>query len=254
MSKKSKGKTIKPAKKKLNQNKARQNQQTQKKSVLRFSPTAWGKLIFFRDHGDTEIGGFGITQEDDLLFIHDFITVKQKASIVSIAFEDEAVADFFDDQVDAGRKPEQFSRIWLHTHPGESPQPSEVDEETFRRAFGACEWAVMFVLGQGGKTYVRLRFNVGPGGDLELPVKVDYRAPFASSNNKVWETEYKSNIIEDCSCLDFKRGQESESRDMSAFHSLPDCWKKDLELMKPEERGLIMDELFSELELWEDII
>ena len=27
--------------------------------VLRFSPTAWAKLLFLRDAGDTEIGGFG---------------------------------------------------------------------------------------------------------------------------------------------------------------------------------------------------
>ena len=33
--------------------------------VLRFSPTAWAKLLYFRDCGHTEIGGFGITPVDD---------------------------------------------------------------------------------------------------------------------------------------------------------------------------------------------
>ena len=28
---------------------------------LRFSPTAWAKLVYLRDAGPTEIGGFGIT-------------------------------------------------------------------------------------------------------------------------------------------------------------------------------------------------
>ena len=83
--------------------------------------------------------------------------------MASVAFDDEAVADFFDHQVDAGRKPEQFARIWLHSHPGDSPQPSTVDEETFERVFGRCQWAVMFVVGRSGKTYARLRFSVGPG-------------------------------------------------------------------------------------------
>ena len=35
--------------------------------VLRFSPTAWGKLLYFRDHGETEIGGFAVTRPGDLL-------------------------------------------------------------------------------------------------------------------------------------------------------------------------------------------
>ena len=104
--------------------------------VLRFTPTAWAKLLFFRDCGDTEVGGFGITAKDNLLLVEDFATVRQKVGVVSVSFDDEAVADFFERQVDLGRKPEQFARIWLHTHPGDSPQPSMVDEETFDRVFG----------------------------------------------------------------------------------------------------------------------
>ena len=89
-----------------------------KEPVLRFSPTAWAKLLFFRDRGDCEIGGFGITVADDLLRIEEFFTVHQDVTMASIAFDDQAVADFFEAQVDAGRRPEQFGRIWLHTHPG----------------------------------------------------------------------------------------------------------------------------------------
>ena len=85
------------------------------RSVLRFTPAAWAKLQWFRDHGDTEIGGFGITEPDDLLLIREFAPVKQKVTCVSVCFDDESVADFFEQQVDAGRKPEQFGRIWVHT-------------------------------------------------------------------------------------------------------------------------------------------
>jgi hypothetical protein len=99
--------------------------------LLRFSPTAWAKLLYFRDRSDNEVGGFGITEPDDLLYVREFITVKQEVSIVSVEFDDEAVADFFDTQVDLGRQPEQFGRVWLHSHPGDSPQPSDIDEETF---------------------------------------------------------------------------------------------------------------------------
>ena len=32
----------------------------QEEPVLRFTPYAWGKLIYVRDLGPTEVGGFGI--------------------------------------------------------------------------------------------------------------------------------------------------------------------------------------------------
>ena len=73
--------------------------------VLRFNPYAWAKLLFFRDRGMTEIGGFGITADDDPLYVENFHTIRQKATSVSVAFDDTAVADFVEDQVDAGRQP-----------------------------------------------------------------------------------------------------------------------------------------------------
>ena len=72
------------------------NDERSQRPVLRFAPTAWAKLQFFRDRGETEIGGFGVTAPNDLLLIEQFVTVRQAASWVSIAFDDAAVADFFD--------------------------------------------------------------------------------------------------------------------------------------------------------------
>lgn len=170
------------------------SEETFPRPVLRFSPYAWAKLQWFCHHGDTEIGGFGITAEDDLLLIQDFVTVRQRVSSVSVSFDDEAVADFFEDQVDAGRRPEQFGRLWLHTHPGDSADPSCTDEETFTRVFRGCDWAVMFILARGGATYARLRFNVGPRGQDVIPVQIDYSVPFAASHEQSWLEEYNGNI------------------------------------------------------------
>src|SRR6476620_165291 len=143
-------------------------------TVLRFSPTAWAKLLFLRDAGDTEIGAFGIAAPDDLLLVEDVQLVAQTCTWVHVEFDDESVADFFDDQVDRGRRPETFGRLWLHTHPGNSPEPSGTDEATFSRVFGRSDWAVMFILARGGQTYARLRYHVGPSSDVILPVEVDY--------------------------------------------------------------------------------
>ena len=165
-------------------------ERTSEPPTLRFSPTAWAKLLFLRDLGDSEVGGFGISTADDLLFIEDVQLVRQVCTGVSVAFDDQAVADFFDRQVDEGRRPEQFARAWVHTHPGNSPQPSPTDEDTFARVFGRTDWALMFILARGGQSYARLRFHVGPGGELDLPVRVDYSRPFAASNPAAWQEEY----------------------------------------------------------------
>ncbi len=164
---------------------------------LRFSPTAWAKLVYLRDLGSTEVGGFAISAADDLLLVEDVRMVRQRCTSVTVKFDDQAVADYFDQQIDAGLRPEQFSRIWVHTHPGSSPAPSNTDETTFARAFGLMDWALMFILAEEGQTYARLRFNVGPGGEIIIPVCIDYTSPFAASDQPSWEEEYTANLIDE---------------------------------------------------------
>jgi len=220
--------------------------------VLRFSPTAWSKLLYFRDRGHTEVGGFGVTSPDDLLRVEEFVTVKQDVSVASVSFDDDAVSGFFEAQVDAGRKPEQFARIWLHTHPGESAQPSSVDEETFRRVFGRCDWAVIFVLGKTDKAYARLRFNVGPAGGILIPVRVDYTRPFGPTGIAAWEAEYETNIKPD-SWRTF-RGEGSlfidDDEGLDDFWEASD-WLEAYEALPLSERRVILDELTSRPALWE---
>lgn len=171
-----------------------ESDQFQPGGVLRFTPSAWAKLYWFCHAGDTEIGGFGLTDPDDPLLVIDFLTVKQSVTSVSVEFDDQAVADLFEEQVDQGRRPDQFARIWCHTHPGNCPEPSGTDEETFARVFGSCDWAVMFILAKGGQTYCRLGFNAGPGGAIQLQVAIDYGQAFAASNHAAWSSEYDAHI------------------------------------------------------------
>ena len=169
-------------------------QRKPKKPALRLSPTAWAKLLYLRDLGDTEVGGFGISAADDLLHVENIELVRQRCTVASVSFDDNAVADYFDRHIDAGRKPEQFARIWVHTHPGSCAHPSTTDEETFSRVFGRTDWAVMFILAQGGQAYARMQFSVGPSGSFMLPVEVDYRCPFLGSDHAAWQKEYLTNV------------------------------------------------------------
>ncbi len=47
--------------------------------------------------------GFGLTEREDLLLVHDIALIKQQVSSITVALDDMAVADFFEDQVELGR-------------------------------------------------------------------------------------------------------------------------------------------------------
>ena len=51
-----------------------------------------------------------------------------------------------------------------------------------------------FIVAENNRTYTKLRFNVGPGGQILIPVQVDYSHPFGPCDRDAWEVEYKANI------------------------------------------------------------
>ena len=161
---------------------------------LRFSASAWAKLCYMRDKGNTEISGFGISHPDDPMLVEKFVLVKQKCSSVTTEFEDKDVADFTDDMVDEGYNPNQFMRIWIHTHPGNSASPSGTDEKTFDRVFGHCNWSVMAILACGGDTYCRIRFTEPVKAEFETGMSVDWDYEFDAVKHEEWDKEYKDKV------------------------------------------------------------
>ena len=224
--------------------------------ILRFSPTAWAKLLFYRDMTDNEVGGFGITEADDLLFVKDVELVKQKVTAVSVSFDDDDVANFFEDQIDFGRKPEQFARIWLHSHPGDSPEPSCTDEQTFERVFGRCDWAIMAIVAQDNSTYARLCFNAGPGGSIKIPVLVGYDDEFEGTDFALWKQQYLENVTEDCLFNDSikseisKADQKSNTENLDIFDELDIL--DEIDSMDPLRRESFMNELAIRSEFWDE--
>jgi len=243
---KKKGPKMKKKLKQLNQ-KSKTPMKKDHQWALRFSPTAWAKLLYFRDQSENEVGGFGITASDDLLYVRDFVTVKQKVTFASVRFEDEAVANFFEDQVDFGRQPQQFARIWLHTHPGDCPKPSMTDEDTFQRVFGNCDFAIMCIVAQSNQSYARIGFNVGPGGEVLLPVQVDYSEPFEGSDHKCWDQEFKGNVHEEV----FQRTARGSQQDIFGNDMLSHDVTEDIDWMDDHERQLYLDELAENMECYD---
>jgi proteasome lid subunit RPN8/RPN11 len=240
------------------------NVQKNQKPMLRFSPTAWAKLLFMRDMTDNEVGGFGITETNDLLFVTDFALVKQKVTCVSVSFDDESVANFFEDQVQMGRKPQQFARIWLHTHPGDSPEPSMTDERTFTRVFGSCDWSVMCVIAQDGSSYARLRFNAGPGGEVKIPVYIDYDCEFDATDFDLWMQQYKANVVVDEIFKEIIKSEKAipqkqpdsdllAGKNSGSFSLLSsDDLLAEIDKMDPVEREIFMGELAVRSEFWNE--
>lgn len=219
-------------------------------TTLRFSPTAWAKLLYMRDRSPNEVGGFGITAPDDLLYVTEFFTVKQEVTCVTVKFDDEAVSKFFDEQVDLGRKPEQFARIWLHTHPGDSPEPSSTDDETFKRVFGNCQWAIMAIVARDDSTYARLSFNVGPGSQILIPTEVDYSRDFGPSDQECWDVEYEIDV----KAVEWpntpSQPQEKPVTTALAVPAPSNDFLGEFERMDPVQRQLFLDELADRPELW----
>lgn len=143
---------------------------------LTLAPEAFLKLMYCCHRAETEIAGFGISSERDPLTIERFEMIRQAASPVTVEFDDQSVADFFDEMASSGVGPNRCGRLWIHTHPGGSATPSNTDEQTFARVFGQCDWAAMMIVSREEETYCRLRFNAGPGGETQLPVMFDWSA------------------------------------------------------------------------------
>ena len=172
---------------------------------LTVAPLAWLKLVWFCHQGNTEIGGFGVSGKNRLLHVEEFLTVQQHATPVSVHFLDDAVADHFDICHERGIVPSHCGRIWIHTHPGDSAEPSGTDEETFERSFGRCDWALMMILARTGQTYARLALGAGPRAQIAIPVNVDWSAWHNRLTAKdfsldaccqQWQQECAANVLE----------------------------------------------------------
>ena len=168
---------------------------TVNKPILQFTPYAWSKLLYMRDKGHTEVGGFAITDPANALLVTDFKLVKQVCSSVSCDFEDIGVADHFDDMADACIHPENCGRIWVHTHPGNSATPSYTDHDTFTKCFGKCSWAIMFILAKGGAKFAQLRILNGAKVFLfDINIDITYEHEFLATDYSKWNEEYLANV------------------------------------------------------------
>jgi len=176
------------------------------KTKLKFSPYAWAKIKYMRDKSRNEVAGFAVSSKESLFYIEDFYTVKQEVGPATFELDDDGVADFYNDMIDADWEPVEFSRILIHTHPGMGVTPSTTDETNFKENFGKCNWAIMFILGDNDNCECVFQSNVEPKFRVSLPVEIDYSRPFRGTNHEAWDKEYETNVEEETTYYGYQSG------------------------------------------------
>jgi len=209
--KKSKKSTKKPPKKRGKQkNKkpgppkkidfSQERQKTDFPDVLRFTPYAFAKMLYLRDKGSTEISGFALTDDGDPYLIVDFIMPEQECTGATTEMTSKGIVDLFDKLSGPakfggmGISPGRYGRVWIHTHPGFSSEPSGTDWATFREVFGDKDWAIMFIMGKGKEATCILRIEQVAGGHFRIPWEVDWDYEFPGSNFEAWDKEYDDKV------------------------------------------------------------
>jgi hypothetical protein len=112
----------------------------------------------------------------------------------------------------------------------------------------------MFILAQNDKTYARISFNVGPGGQVLIPVAVDYSGDFGATDKQAWDVEYQANIIPATwpAPVYSDTDQPQSIGDDFSSYALPHDFLSEFENMEPAERQLILDELAERPDLWDE--
>jgi len=109
-----------------------------------------------------------------------------------------------------------------------------------------------FVVAQDNKTYAKLNFNVGPGGQALIPTKIDYGQDFGPSDHELWDAEYAANIkATEWFSTRPAKDNNSDKHDLTGY-ALPDDFVEEFERMEPAERQFILDELAERPDLWNE--
>lgn len=139
---------------------------------------AYLKLQYLCHKAQVEVGGYGVAYDkDDLLYVSDFEIVRQKSSTAYMEFDDVGLSEYYEAMADAKVPMKQCARLWFHTHPEMSANPSHTDEATFANKFSDSEWSVMAILSKTNDTSARLKANIS-GYEVveELDWVVDWKS------------------------------------------------------------------------------
>lgn len=123
---------------------------------------------------NTEVSALGICT-GNTLNVTDLLIPKQNCSVGHTEMDDEDVAnETVRLAVEEKIEPLFCNRIWIHTHPGNSPSPSGKDWETFSHLVDCGGWAVMLIFAKDSSYFCRLGYKMGDRKQMvEVPVRMN---------------------------------------------------------------------------------
>ena len=169
-------------------------------TCLTLSVAAFVKWQYLCRRGTIEVTAYGIPKADDPLYVDDLYVPPQQGTVCTTETDEGALSDFALDMLE--RFPDGAAdgvgRLWFHTHPAMSANPSGTDETTFAKDFGSS-WAVMAILSRTDDRYARLRVQSPTLVEKVVPIVVDWEGfpPEAldlAARIQTWGAEYEKNV------------------------------------------------------------
>ena len=100
---------------------------------LSFTPACWRRLVLYTLGCPFEIGGLGLLERRGRDFVMtDALVVEQDVDDISTRLDGGAVSRLLAGMVERGQDPAGL-KVWWHSHAGEAPFWSGVDEQTIER-------------------------------------------------------------------------------------------------------------------------
>lgn len=158
--------------------------------MIRFSPAAYQKIVYFLQK-DVEVGGFCLTDGD---LVTDFIVVEQESSGATFDFTKEGIEDYLDEMTNLGYTPKECFRIYLHSHPGNSAEPSGPDWENFYKLMGSYPWFCMLIIAKDQSKYGYIKLTQGIGVECEIDWDVDWTIPCEAVDFEQLELEFTTKV------------------------------------------------------------
>lgn len=231
---------------------------------IKFTPTAYAQILRVCQEAETEIGFWGITDPDNPLLIVGLHMPKQACTVASCSFDETGIGESVEELSKLGLHVSQYGRVWIHTHPGNSPNPSGKDEQTFSEDFKGKPFAVMMILAKGGQWYARAKWDGSnvPLLSREIDVSVCWDCEFEGSDWLEWTNELSEKVTEPAPVFSAIEDRKSawnswqETREGHYKYQPQEPHEFTKETKKKSAKGPHQDfasaEVFSEFDIWRE--
>lgn len=151
-----------------------------------------------------EVSAYGFSRGTksfaDLLYIEDLIILRQECSTCFTNIDSDAILEYYDKLADKDIPLQQGTRVWFHTHPQMSAQPSSTDTDTFAETFDNPDWSIMAILSQTNDMTARLKLTTEFAAlEEDIDIKIDWSSykrdlPKVAQFAAEWEEDIKTKV------------------------------------------------------------